>query len=55
MMTIVKTDRDIDHLTGHSSVRSLVVQHERLTLFMWLMNQLERIELNGTIDFDVQH
>ena len=53
-------DRDIDHLSGSQSIRSAVlhvvnVQCDRLILFLSLMVDLTRLELHGSIDFDIQH
>lgn len=53
-------DRDIDHLPGSRSIRSAIlhvehVQCDRLILLISLLGELNRLELNGSIDFDIQH
>ena len=53
-------DRDIDHLTGNHSLRYLVLHIEnlkwdRLKLILSLMFNLNRVELNGTVDFDLNN
>ena len=51
-------DKDIDHLTGSDSLRSLVLQIEnvelnRLLLIFSLTTNVHRLDLNGIIDFDI--
>ena len=53
-------DRDIDHLAGSRSIRSAIlhvehVQCDRLILLISLLGELSRLELNGSIDFDIRH
>ncbi|CAF2725058.1 unnamed protein product [Rotaria sp. Silwood2] len=53
-------DKDIDHLTGNESLRSLIlhienIELERLLLIFSLMINLRIVDLNGTIDFDISH
>ena len=53
-------DKDVDHLTGSHSVRSLTlhiedVQWIRLSTILRLVPTLQLLELNGTIDFDIGH
>jgi len=53
-------DKDIDHLTGNESLRSLILSIEnielnRLLLIFSLMANVHLLELNGTIDFDINH
>jgi hypothetical protein len=52
-------DRDIEHLEGSQSIRSAIlhVEHvkcDRLLLVISLMPDLNRLELNGSIGFDIQ-
>ena len=51
-------DKDVDHLTGSESLRSVKlhienVEQKRLLLMLSLMFNVHRIELNGKIDFDI--
>ena len=53
-------DKDIDCLTGNESLRSLVLNIEsvdlnRLLLIFSLITNVRILELNGTIDFDIDH
>lgn len=51
-------DKDIDHYTGHQSLRSVILQienvkYDRLFLLLTLMCNVQTLELNGKIDFDL--
>jgi hypothetical protein len=53
-------DKDIDHLTGNDSVRSLILHIEnvelnRLKLILILMPNVHIFELNGTTDSNIDH
>ncbi|CAF3994735.1 unnamed protein product [Rotaria sordida] len=53
-------DKDIDHLTGNESLHSLIlhienIELDRLLLIFSLMINVRIIDLNGTIDFDINH
>ncbi len=53
-------DKDIDHLTGNESLRSLIlhienVELDRLLLILSLLPNVHILELNGRIDFDINH
>ena len=53
-------DRDIDHLTGSRSIRCAIlhvehVKRDRLILFLSLMVGLTRVQLNGSVEFDIHH
>lgn len=53
-------DKDIDHLHGNDSIYSLIlhisnVELDRLLLIFSLMINVHKLELNGSIDFDVNY
>jgi hypothetical protein len=53
-------DKDIAHSTGNQSVRSVIlhivnVEVDRVLLILSLMINVNRLELNGSIDFDISH
>jgi len=53
-------DKDIDNLTGNESLRSLILhienfEFDRLLLILSLIPSVHILELNGSIDFDINH
>lgn len=53
-------EKDVDNMTGNESVRSLIlhienVELDRLLLIFSIMPNVHILELNGTIDFDINH